>query len=145
VDPDPGFLVAVSDEEYVAKLEARRDAEVIRAMEGESRRCAEVEWIRSTLKDEQLARSIEIMQDQLDGKGWPAPDPGESSARLALEQELRRGQEARTRVLAQVERIEERIAQIERELVEVGEREAEGEKEEREGGEEEEKHSPQRH
>jgi carboxyl-terminal processing protease len=120
VDPDPGFLVVVSDEDYLRKLDARREAEVIRDPQGNAAMCTDQAFIRQTLGDEQLARAVEIMQRHIDEGSWPAPSAEGNSGRAALEQELQRGMATRSRMLAQLERIETMIADLQEQLAETG-------------------------
>lgn len=113
VDPDRGMLIPVNDEQYIEKLRARRDIEVIRDAEGDEQACYGGEWIRGTLADRQLARALELMQERTDDGRWPeAPDDTDRAAEVALELELQRAVAARNRQLSAVSRIESRISEL---------------------------------
>lgn len=113
VDPDPGMLVPISDEAYLASVRARRDFEVMRPDEHLDRDCFGASWIREHLEDEQLARAVELLVDRTNGAPWPGgeQDDGEA-ARVALSEELHRALEARNERLGQVARIDQRIAEL---------------------------------
>lgn len=120
VDPDAGMLMPVSDEDYIDKIRARREIEIIRVPEDDAEACAWPEWIRDVLKDDQLARALEMLQDRLSGLPWPAPDSEESSARVAVNEELTRALGARTARISQLNRLEERIAELQNMAEETG-------------------------
>jgi carboxyl-terminal processing protease len=111
VDPDPGMVVAVTDEDYIAMLRARRDFDVIKAARPDTPDCGEPKWIRDNLKDEQLARAVEALQTRLTRGEWP--EVGESDAAdAAFELELHRATEARARLLEQLSNVEETIDKL---------------------------------
>jgi carboxyl-terminal processing protease len=112
VDPDPGMLVAVSDEQYIEKLRARRDVEIIRAETEDQSTCHDADWIRERLKDEQLATATELLLTRVASGAWPEPDAEQNAASVALETELHRMLEARNRQLTTLNRIERRIGEL---------------------------------
>jgi len=115
VDPDPGFVVPVDDASYRRMFRARRDFEIIRgdgeSAEGVNGPCATVEWVRTTLSDEQLARAAEIMAARLRGEPWPADDEVDPGT-LAFQQELARAMTNRMQLLEQLEFIEQRMLEL---------------------------------
>jgi len=111
VDPDPGFMVPVTDEQYIEHLRAARDFEIIRKTNGNLPECASPSWIREKFKDEQLAKAIEALQSQLTGLGWPSFGNADA-AREAVALDLQRTEEARARVLDQLDQLEEQIERL---------------------------------
>lgn len=111
VDPDPGYVVAVSDEAHLAMLRARRDFEVIRNGRRTTMTCANLGWVRETLLDEQLARAIEALQARLAGKDWPRV--GEDAAAVtALAQERQRVIAVRSQLREQIAKVDERLREL---------------------------------
>jgi len=115
VDPDPGFVVPIEDAVYRRMIRNRRELEIIRSDDASAGnangRCASVEWMRSTLNDEQLARATELLAARLRGESWPAAndlDPGE----LAFQQELARATTARHQLLEQLDHLEGRMLEL---------------------------------
>ncbi len=111
VDPDPGMVVAVSDDDYIAMLRARRDFEVIRAADPNRPPCGDPAWIRTNLKDEQLAKAVETLQGRISSGDWPAPG-GNNAAAASFDVELHRALEARSRLLDQLSNIEKSIDKL---------------------------------
>jgi carboxyl-terminal processing protease len=111
VDPDPGMVVAVSDEDYIEMLRARRDFEVIKAADPNLPECGDAAWVRENLKDEQLATAVEALQARLNSGEWPELD-GDNAAEVAFEIELHRATEARARLLEQLANVEESIDRL---------------------------------
>jgi carboxyl-terminal processing protease len=111
VDPDPGFVIAVTPEEHRARMLARREYEVIREVDETAPSCAEPSWIREHLLDAQLAVAVEAVQERVRGNPWPAPG-GDEPALIAFEQELQNAAERRIRMLEQLEKLENRMAEL---------------------------------
>ncbi|MDY7107222.1 MAG: S41 family peptidase [Planctomycetota bacterium] len=108
VDPDPGFVVPISDEDYLEMFRARREYGVIREPEEPADLCTGADWIREHLLDEQLAAAVEALQSRLRGAAWP--EPGEAEAgQIAFDQELARAMDRRTRLIDQLAALEDRI------------------------------------
>jgi carboxyl-terminal processing protease len=108
VDPDPGFVVPISDEEYLEMYRARREYEIIREPEEPADLCTGPDWIREHLLDEQLAVAVEALQTRVAGGEWPHPGE-EEAGQIAFDQELARAMDRRTQLIAQLERLEDRI------------------------------------
>lgn len=113
IEPDPGFVVRVSDEDYREKLLASREYDIIRRGDGAAAEapCAGPDWIREHLRDEQLARAAEAMIGRLATGQWPVvgeQDPGV----LAAIHERERLSAARSRMLAQLGEVEARLARL---------------------------------
>jgi carboxyl-terminal processing protease len=119
VDPDPGMVVAVNDDDYIAMLRARRDFEVIKAANPDMPACGEPEWIRQNLKDEQLARAVEALQTRVTTGEWPVVGDGDAG-HAAFELELHRATEARARLLEQLATLEQSIDRLHGLAAEVG-------------------------
>ena len=111
VDPDPGMVVAVSDEDYIDMIRARREFEVIKAVDPNRPPCGDAAWVRSNLKDEQLAKAIDALHGRVKDGEWPAVG-GDNAAVAAFDVELHRAMEARGRLLEQLSSIEKRIGEL---------------------------------
>jgi len=111
VDPDPGLVVPMSDEEYTEMLLARRDYEVIREPNGEPIGCAGIDWVRNEIKDVQLASAIEALQHRLRGEEWPRFGE-ESSTVVSLEQQLTRATRERARLIERLNQVNQRIDEL---------------------------------
>jgi carboxyl-terminal processing protease len=113
IEPDPGFVVRVSDEDYRAKLLASREHDIIRrdlAAAAESP-CAGPDWIREHLRDVQLARAAEAMLGRLVTGQWPVVGEQDAGV-LAAIHERERLSAARSRMLAQLSEVESRLARL---------------------------------
>ncbi len=110
VDPDPGFVMPVSDEEYLAMLRARRDYEIIQESNG-APSCADPEWIRNHLLDEQLVAAVESIQTRMRGEQWPSPGEDEAT-HVAFDEELKRIAHERSRLLERLAMVEERMKEL---------------------------------
>jgi carboxyl-terminal processing protease len=111
VDPDPGFVVAITDEAYIDMFRARRDFEIIRETDGEEPPCADAAWIRDKLLDEQLATAVEALRTRVRGNDWPAAGEDDSTL-VAFGQELNRAMERRMRLLERLDELEIRIGEL---------------------------------
>jgi carboxyl-terminal processing protease len=110
VDPDPGMIVPMTDDERIAMLRARRDIEIIRAPADGDGECTSVSWIRETLMDEQLAKAVEALQGRLDG-AWPSfgeQDAGDETFAIELE----RHYERRRQLLEALLTVDNRIGEL---------------------------------
>ncbi|HWB20661.1 MAG TPA: S41 family peptidase [Phycisphaerales bacterium] len=119
VDPDQGFIVPISDEDYIAHLRAAREFEIIRTDAGNLPDCGNPQWIRDTLKDEMLADAVDAVKSKLNGTGWPSYGNKDASL-VAYSEEVRRAEETRARLLEQVNQINDRITDLEKNAEAVG-------------------------
>ncbi|MBT8486144.1 MAG: S41 family peptidase [Phycisphaerales bacterium] len=111
VDPTPGFVVPVSDEDYLASFRARREFEIIRAPADDFEPCVDGPWIREHLLDEPLARAVTALRARAEGGDWP--DVGEADAGvIAMEIELERAFDRRTRLIEELHRTEATIDEL---------------------------------
>lgn len=108
VDPDPGFVIPISDDDYIEMFRARREYEIIRENHEPANVCTGPEWIREHLLDEQLAIAAEALQTRMRGEDWPKLSE-EDAGQVAFNQELSRAMDHRTRLYEQLRRTEERI------------------------------------
>lgn len=111
VDPDAGMVVPVSDEDYVAMFRARREFEVIRAIDNNIPHCVNGQWVRENLKDEQLAKGVDALRARVQTGEWPVigdDDP----ALVAFNQEISRISEARVRLLNQLDQLDTRLEEL---------------------------------
>ncbi len=111
VDPDPGMVVAVSDEDYVEMYKARREFEIIRAADKTVPHCVDSQWIRTAQKDEQLAKALEALQTRVKGGEWPTVGTDNSTI-VAFDQELKRATDARHRLTEQLAKVDVRIGEL---------------------------------
>ncbi len=111
VDPDPGMVVGVNDEDYIAMLRARREFEIIREVNPGLPQCGDGAWVRENLKDEQLALAVESLRARVTGGEWPMVGE-DNAAAVAFDVELQRAMEARRRMLEQLNSVEQRISQL---------------------------------
>jgi carboxyl-terminal processing protease len=111
VDPDPGMVVPVSDEDYINSIRARREYEIIRISNGDQPECVDGSWVRGTMKDEQLARGIEALQARLKTGEWPTVGESNSGA-VAFDLELKRAVDNREALLKQLNKLETRIDEL---------------------------------
>jgi carboxyl-terminal processing protease len=112
VDPDPGMVVPMSDEDLRDMYEARRDFEIIRQGNGPISECVDASWVRTTLKDEQLARAIDALSTRVQTGEWPEVGGEENAAVVALDQELSRAMDLRGDLLQRIATLEDRIAEL---------------------------------
>ena len=116
VDPDPGMVVAITDEQYVDRIRARREFEVIRNGSDTdsgtvSPPCADPQWIRENLKDEELARAVEALSARLTTGEWPAVGDDNAGA-AAFDLELARAVRRRSELAAALNDLEKRISEL---------------------------------
>jgi len=113
VDPDPGFIVPVTDEAYFDSFRARRDFEIIRVPEDTYEACVSPDWVREHLKDEPLALAVEALQTRLQTGAWAAVTDEETDAALvAFNQELERALKRRASQIELLHATEQRIEEL---------------------------------
>ena len=110
VDPDPGFYVPMTDEQYRTMLRIRRDQEIIKPedeRESESD-WSDPEWILRTLKDGQLSAAVRALRARLETGEWQpiAEDAPEGTIELAA---LRNERERYELLVREMERSRARI------------------------------------
>ncbi len=111
VDPDPGLVIPVEDEDFITMMRNRRPYEIMGQTEGEEASWNDPEWLENELGDVQLARALEAMRLRLAGEDWPHftdTEPGVSTVTTELEQYSDRRQQ----LLEQVEHVEEKIRSL---------------------------------
>jgi len=117
IDPTPGFYVPMTDEEYNRMLRIRTDRDVIRGRapsNNPEQREAGVsisEWVVEAYADKQLAAAVEAVQLRLERGEWTPTGEitGETEVQLV---ELQRMQEARQRLIRELERIDRRVESL---------------------------------
>ncbi len=120
VDPDPGYVVPMSDDEYRQMLLARREYEVIRAQTNhDGQDWSSSQWIQQQVKDRQLAAGLDAIQARLQGDEWPIVGQDEAGV-LALEQEIGRWVRERRRVMARLNEVETRLMELNNLAAEAG-------------------------
>jgi len=111
VDPDPGLVLPVTDEDYFQMMLARREYEIIREPEQPVEPCIGADWIREHMRDEQFAAAVEAIRQRMQNGEWPVLGDDQGAA-VAFDQELHRAAIQRNRLLAQLTRLDERIDQL---------------------------------
>lgn len=119
VDPDPGWTVSMSDQDYTEMLLARREYEVIRDRDGEQIGCAGLEWVRDELKDIQLASAMEALQQYRRSGEWPVFSDEDSTV-VSLDQELARATRERARLIERLSHVNDRIDELHQQAEDVG-------------------------
>lgn len=112
VDPDDGFRVPMSNDQYRAMIQARRQYELINrpAMNGDQK-WNDPAWIENEVKDIQLARALTAVQTKLRTGQWPRV--GEATGDLAaLEDEFEQAIEFRNRLAAQLDEADQRVREM---------------------------------
>jgi carboxyl-terminal processing protease len=114
VDPDEGFHVAMSDAEARRLFRNRRAYEAIggEAPGLEAQRWEDPEWLAESLGDTQLAAALRALQGRLADGAWPVVG-GDPPAGPMPAEELAAQRDFRTRLLRELEAVEERIARLE--------------------------------
>lgn len=95
VDPDPGFFVPETDEQLIARIERRRDLDVLRAMaptvnSGEGAAAqdwSDPDWVEHDAKDPMLAAALRAMRTRLDtGAFKPVSDATAQHDKIAVKE-----------------------------------------------------------
>jgi carboxyl-terminal processing protease len=116
VDPTQGFFVPMTDSAYIAMLNARSDADVIRLPGDENpiiRNENETtkDWLLRVYEDNQLASALEALELRRDNNEWVAVgDPEDEFA--AQRESLVQVRRSRNRLLRELERIDKSIASL---------------------------------
>ena len=120
VDPDPGFVVPMSDDEYRQMLMARREYEVIRAQTNhDGQDWSNSQWIQQQVKDRHLAAALDAIQSRLQGDEWPVVGQDEAGV-LALEQEIGRWISERRRLMSRLDEVETKLMELNNLAAEAG-------------------------
>ncbi len=115
VDPSPGYFLPLDADERFAMLTARREQEIMRPdedHEAAGARWSDPDWIVETLHDPQLGRGLTALQTRVETGEWPEVDDSEAVADEALYMELTQLERQYTRMMRQVDKVEERIADL---------------------------------
>ena len=110
VDPDPGFVVPMSDEAFRDAIIARHDYEVIRSgPAAKTGNFADPQWIREHLHDDQLAAALEALQANLDTGSWPVVGEGDVT-QIALQQRIVAETRIRSRLMQRLQSVEKTLS-----------------------------------
>lgn len=110
VDPDPGFFVPMTNDQYRAMLDIRNDLGVIR--EGnEKGDWANAQWVEDTLKDPQLSAAIKALRLRNEKNEWVATGQ-EMKPSDALIEELHLVERQRDFYIEQLDEIDERLTNL---------------------------------
>jgi carboxyl-terminal processing protease len=120
VDPDDGFHVDMSIEQYQSMIEARRQFEIItNGTAGGAQDWADPHWIRETVRDVQLAAALDALRARVAGEDWPRVGD-DSGAAPALTGELEDAIEVRNRLAEELARADARFLELRGLAVEAG-------------------------
>ena len=112
VDPDPGFVVPMSDEKFRNSILARRRYGVIRpGAAAETGDFADPDWIREHLDDTQLAAALTALQAKLETDTWPVVGEGDPT-QLALGQRISDQLRVRRLLLERIASVEETLGDL---------------------------------
>ncbi len=112
VDPDPGFVVPMSDEKFRNSILARRRYEVIRPGEAtETGDFADPAWIRERLDDTQLAAALTALRTRLDTDTWPVVGEGDPT-QLALAERISDQLRIRRLLLERITSVEATLGEL---------------------------------
>ena len=112
VDPDPGFVVPMSDKKFRNSILARRKYEVIRPVAAtETGDFANPGWIRQRLDDTQLAAALTALQTRLDTDTWPVVGEGDPT-QLALAERISDQLRIRRLLLERITSVEETLGDL---------------------------------
>lgn len=120
VDPTPGFLIAVNDDDLRELLRVRREAEIIQGGDtsgdgtgSESADPSDPAWITEHLKDRQLAEAVRAVRTCIETGSWPESDASEQDASEAVAaQEMSRLMRTRERMLRELDRLDTRLEAV---------------------------------
>ncbi len=119
VDPDDGFRVPMTNDQYRAMIQARRQYEVINRPVNGDQKWNDPAWIENEVKDIQLARALTAIQTNLRTGTWPRV--GEATGDLAaLDDEFEQAIEFRNRLAAQLEEADKRVREMRQRAEEAG-------------------------
>ncbi|MCH7572908.1 MAG: hypothetical protein IH891_08350, partial [Planctomycetes bacterium] len=108
VDPSPGLVITEADEAYVERILARRPYEVIKDFDETLATCLDIDWIQENIKDIQLATAIEVLAKRITDHEWIEVNDIDPAV-AAIDVELKRLTQARSRMIRQLEQIDERL------------------------------------
>jgi carboxyl-terminal processing protease len=112
VDPDPGFVVEMSDEAYREMFLTRHEYEVIRAgADADRGGFSDPAWLRDNLHDPQLAAGLTALRGFLDTGTWPRVG-GDDAALPALEQRIDLQMRLRDHLLDRLAEVEDSLAAL---------------------------------
>ena len=113
VDPSEGCLVGETLEQGIKRIESRQPWIVISREEPLDPALADPAWLRETLNDEALARSVELLGHHVDTGMWPELEAQERPADLALRNDLERALDVRDRLEAELVELQDHIHGLE--------------------------------
>jgi carboxyl-terminal processing protease len=112
VDPDPGFVVPMSDEKFRNSILARRQYGIIRpGARSETGDFADPAWIREQLDDTQLAAALTSLRAKLDTDTWPVVGEGDAT-QLALAERISDQLRIRRLLLERITSVEEDLSEL---------------------------------
>ncbi len=110
VDPDPGFFVPMTNDEYAAMFSVRKDLGVIRESNGQGDWNDE-KWVGDHLQDKQLSAAIQAINLRVEKGEWVATG-SEMKPTDALVEELRLVERQRDFYLDQLDEIDKRLSNL---------------------------------
>jgi len=110
VDPDPGFFVPMTNDEYTSMLKIRRDLGIIRESNDQGDWNDE-KWVQDHLQDKQLSAALQAVRLRLENGEWVATG-SEMKPSDALVEELRLVERQRDFYVEQLDEIDKRLGNL---------------------------------
>ncbi len=110
VDPDPGFFVPMTNDQYREMIDVRNDLGVIREGNGKGD-WGNAQWVEETLKDPQLSAAIKALRLRNEKNEWVATGQ-EMKPSDALIEELHLVERQRDFYIEQLDQIDERLTNL---------------------------------
>ncbi|MAB81961.1 MAG: hypothetical protein CMJ24_07950 [Phycisphaerae bacterium] len=113
VDPNDGYVVPETIEDYNDRYEQRLPWTVITREEPAEPRTTDPDWIRESMSDEALARAVEILGERVEMGQWPELPEQDSAGEIARRDDLEAALEVRQKMLTRMTELNSEIASLE--------------------------------
>ncbi|QDU34366.1 putative CtpA-like serine protease [Poriferisphaera corsica] len=116
VDPSPGAYVRMTPKQIEEMIKVRRESDILRQTDGQNiEQAISPEWINDTLKDPQLASSLQAVLGKLDTGEWPTV--GSTNPEILVLETKRDNLNRRRSLLADtLTEIDKKIEEVEAEI-----------------------------
>lgn len=110
VDPDPGFFVPMTNDEYTAMFKIRNELGVIKEGNGQGE-WNDQQWVQQRLNDKQLSAAVQAINLRVEKGEWVATGSNMTDSD-ALVQELRAVEASRDFYQEQLDQIDKRLSNL---------------------------------